>query len=247
MSGHSKWSTIKHKKAKVDAQRGKIFTKIIKEITIAARIGGGDPGGNPRLRTALDNARESNMPKDNIEKAIKKGTGELPGVVYEETTYEGYGPGGAAVFLEILTDNKNRTTGEIRHLFDKYGGNMGETGSVAWMFERRGAIELEGDNLTEDTVMEAAIEAGALDAEIDDGYALVYTAMEDLGAVRDALEAKGLKVSSAKLSRIPKNTVALDGKHATSMLKLMDMFEDHDDVQNVYANFDIPEELMEEA
>ncbi|MGI6457030.1 MAG: YebC/PmpR family DNA-binding transcriptional regulator [bacterium] len=247
MSGHSKWSTIKHKKAKVDAQRGRIFTKLIKEITVAARMGGGDLSANPRLRTAVDAARGANMPKDNIEKAIKKGTGELPGVTYEETSYEGYGPGGVAVFVEIMTDNKNRTTPEIRHLFSKYGGNLGESGCVSWMFERRGQIIIEDENMTEDQIMEAAIEAGAMDVEYSDGVAEVITTMEDLEAVRSALEEKGFRIESANLTRIPQNTVALEGKSAQSMLKLMEVLEDHDDVQNVYANFDIPEEIMEQA
>lgn len=246
MSGHSKWSTIKHKKAKVDAQRGKIFTKIIKELTVAARMGGGDPNSNPRLRTAIDNARGNNMPKDTMEKAIKKGTGELPGVTYEETSYEGYGPGGAAVYVEILTDNKNRTTPEIRHLFGKYGGNLGESGCVAWIFERRGQITLEGGNLNEESIMEAAIDAGAEDVQFDGGICQIYTAPDELEMVREALTAKNIHTNTVALTRIPKNTVALEGKSAVTMLKLMEALEDHDDVQNVYANFDIPDEVFEE-
>lgn len=247
MSGHSKWSTIKHKKAKVDAARGKIFTKIIKELTVAARMGGGDPLSNPRLRTAIDNARGANMPKDNIEKAIKKGTGELPGVVYEEVTYEGYGPGGVAVFVDVMTDNKNRTTPELRHLFGKYGGNLGESGCVAWIFERRGQITLEGDNLNEETIMEAAIEAGADDVQFDEGVAMIYTESDALQTVRQGLEKAGLKPNDAIVTRIPQNTVALEGKSAVTMLKLMEAIEEHDDVQNVYANFDIPEEVFQEV
>lgn len=245
MSGHSKWSTIKHKKAKVDAQRGKVFTKIIKELTVAARMGGGDPSSNPRLRTAIDNARGANMPKDTMEKAIKKGTGELPGVTYEECSYEGYGPGGVAVLIEIMTDNKNRTTPEIRHLFGKYGGNLGESGSVKWIFERRGQINIENPELDEDALMEAAIESGAEDVQFDEGLCQIFTAPEELESVKEALIAKNISFSSAELTRIPNNTVALDGKPAVTMLKLMEALEDHDDVQNVYANFDIPDEVFE--
>ncbi len=245
MSGHSKWSTIKHKKAKVDAARGKIFTKLIRELTTAAKLGGGDPNSNPRLRTAIDAARGANMPKDNIDKAIKKGTGELPGVTYEETSYEGYGPSGVAVFVEVLTDNKNRTTAEIRHVFGKYGGNLGESGCVAWMFERRGEIVLEGDDLNEDEIMEAAIDAGAMDVYFDEDVCHIYTEIEDLDTVRESLESKGLKPTRSGLTRIPQNTVALEGKSAETMMKLMDYLEEHDDVQNVYANFDIPEEVLQ--
>ncbi len=247
MSGHSKWSTIKHKKAKLDAARGKIFTKIIRELTTAARIGGGDVSSNPRLRTAVDAARGANMPKDNIDKAIKKGTGELPGVTYDEMTYEGYGPGGVAVFVEVLTDNKNRITAELRHLFNKYGGNLGESGSVAWIFERKGQVIIEaaeGQELDEDDIMETAIDAGAEDVAFDDGVCTVSSTVEDFNAVSEALREKGFNVSDANLTRIPSNTVAMDGKNANTMLKLMDMLEDNDDVQNVYANFDIPEEIM---
>ncbi|RJP31180.1 MAG: YebC/PmpR family DNA-binding transcriptional regulator [Candidatus Omnitrophota bacterium] len=245
MSGHSKWSTIKHKKAKVDAARGKTFTKVIRELTTAAKIGGGDPNANPRLRTAIDAARAANMPKDNIDKAIKKGTGELPGVTYEETTYEGYGPSGVAVFVEVLTDNKNRTTAEIRHMFGKYGGNLGESGCVAWIFQRRGEIILEGENLNEDAIMEAAIEAGAMDVQFDEGVCQILTAAEDTEIVRKSLEEHGFKPVKAGLTRIPSNTVELEGKPAETMIKLMDYLEEHDDVQNVYANFDIPDEVLD--
>ncbi len=247
MSGHSKWSTIKHKKAKLDAARGKIFTKIIKELTVAARMGGGDPTANPRLRTALDNARGANMPKDNIAKAIKKGTGELPGVVYEEVTYEGYGPGGVAIFVDVMTDNKNRTTPELRHLFGKYGGNLSESGCVAWIFERCGQITITGEALDEDAIMDAAIEAGADDVQFEEGVALIFTGSDDLLTVRKALEDAGLNPSDAVVTRIPQNTVALEGKTAVTMLKLMEGIEEHDDVQNVYANFDIPEEIFQEV
>ncbi len=245
MSGHSKWSTIKHKKAKVDAARGKIFTRVIRELTVAAKQGGGDPNSNPRLRTAIDAARGANMPKDNIEKAIKKGTGELPGVSYEEATYEGYGPGGVAILIEVLTDNKNRTTPEIRHLFGKYGGNLGELGCVGWIFERKGEIVIEGENLDEDALMEAAIEAGAEDVQFDDGVCMIYTAAEDFETVRQTMAESGVEITSAKLTRIPQNTVALEGKPAETMLKLMEALEEQDDAQNVYANFDIPDEVLE--
>jgi YebC/PmpR family DNA-binding regulatory protein len=245
MAGHSKWANIKHKKARVDAQRGKVFTKIIKEVTIAARLGGGDVNSNPRLRTAMAAARAANMPKDNLEKAVKKGTGELPGVSYEEMTYEGYGPGGVAVFVEILTDNKNRIAAEIRHVFGKYGGNMGESGCVAWMFDRKGEITLEGEDLNEDAVMDAAIEAGAEDVQFEEGGAMIYTAVEEVWSVHQALTNAGFNPGEAKLTRIPQNTVALEGKQAETMLKLMEMLEDNDDVQNVYANFDIPDEVFE--
>ncbi len=246
MSGHSKWSTIKHKKAKIDAQRGRVFTKIIKELTVAARIGGGDPNANPRLRTAIDNARGNNMPKDTMEKAIKKGTGELPGVTYEETSYEGYGPNGVAIYVEIMTDNKNRTTPEIRHLFGKYGGNLGESGCVAWIFERRGQITLEGDSFNEEELMEAAIDAGAEDVQFEEGLCQIFTAPDELEIVREALVAKNIHPNSVILTRIPKNTVALAGKSAVSMRKMTEALEDHDDAQNVYANFDIPDEVFEE-
>ncbi|MDX9755380.1 MAG: YebC/PmpR family DNA-binding transcriptional regulator [bacterium] len=245
MAGHSKWANIKHKKAKIDAQRGKVFTKLIKEVTIAARLGGGDLNSNPRLRTAVSAARAANMPKDNLEKAIKKGTGELPGVSYEEATYEGYGPGGVAVFVEVLTDNRNRVTAEIRHIFSKYGGNMGESGCVSWMFDRKGLITIEGENLDQDTIMEAAIEAGADDVQFEEGGASIYTAMEDLWTVHQALTDAGLNPGEASLTRIPQNQVSLEGKQAETMLKLMEYLEDNDDVQNVYANFDIPDEVFE--
>jgi len=245
MSGHSKWSTIKHKKAKLDSARGKTFTKIIKELTVAARMGGGDPATNPRLRSAMDNARGANMPKDTMEKAIKKGTGDLPGVVYEEGSYEGYGPGGVAIFIDVLTDNKNRTTPEIRHMFGKFNGNLGETGSVAWIFERKGQITIEGENLDEDELMEAAIECGADDVQFDEGVCQIFTEPQELESVREAMEEKGITLTNVGHTRIPQNTVALDGKPAMTMLKLMEALEDHDDAQNVYANFDIPDEVFQ--
>ncbi|MDA8082739.1 MAG: YebC/PmpR family DNA-binding transcriptional regulator [Nitrospiraceae bacterium] len=247
MSGHSKWSQIKHKKANTDAKRGKIFTKIVKEISIAARIGGGDPGGNPRLRSAIESAKEVNMPHDNIKKAIMKGTGELPGVTYEEFVYEGYGPAGVAIIMEVMTDNKNRTLPEIRHLLGKNGGNLGETGCVAWMFDKKGYILLNKAKASEDTVMTVALDAGAEDMKNDPGEENfeVITAPEDFAAVREALEKAALPVESASVTMLPKNYIVLDEKAAEQMLRLMDALEEHDDIQNVYANFDIPDDVAD--
>ncbi len=245
MSGHSKWHSIKHKKAKVDAQRGRIFTKLIKEITVAARMGGGDPEANPRLRVAIAAAKAANMPAKNIDNAIKKGTGELPGVVYEDVTYEGYGPGGVAVFVEAVTDNRNRTVAEMRHLFSKHGGNLGENGSVAWIFERKGLIRVPKDQYTEDDLLEIALEAGAEDMQVGDDVYEIYTGFEDFNSVRNVLEEKGIVMESAELTRIPQNTIKIEGKTAEQMLRLMDALDDHDDVQNVYANFDIEDAEME--
>ncbi len=246
MSGHSKWATIKRKKGKADAERGKIFTRHIKEITIAAREGGGDPDGNPRLRTAIAAAKASNMPADNIKRAIMKGTGELPGVTYESITYEGYGPGGVAIYLEALTDNKNRCVGEVRHALSKYGGNLGANGCVAWMFEKQGLITIELDAVDEDTLMEVAMEAGAEDIKSDSGSYEVITQPADIDAVRSAIEAKNIPMISAEVTMIPKDTVTLNKEsQASSMLKLYEMLEELDDVQKIYANFDIPEELLE--
>jgi YebC/PmpR family DNA-binding regulatory protein len=246
MSGHSKWAQIKHKKAVVDAKRGKIFSKIAKEIAVAARLGGGDPDGNPRLRTVLENAREVNMPGENIKRAIMKGTGELPGVSYEESIYEGYGPGGTAILLEVLTDNKNRTVPEIRHIMTKNSGNLGEAGCVAWMFEKKGYILVEKIKIDEDSLMSAALEAGAEDMKNDlgeDSYEII-TAPEDVNKVKVALEAAGIPVSLAEITMLPKSYVALDGKSAEQMIRLVDALEDHEDIQNVYTNFDIPDEVM---
>lgn len=245
MSGHSKWSSIKHKKAKVDAQRGKVFTKLIKELTVAARMGGGDPEANPRLRVAVSAARQANMPSKNIENAIKKGTGDLPGVVYEDVTYEGYGPAGVALFIEAVTDNKNRTVAEIRHLLSKHGGNMGENGSVAWMFDRKGVITITKENYDEEELFEAAIECGAEDMVTEDNGYEIYTAFEDFNAVRSALEEKGIEIENAELARIPQNTVSISGREAEQMMKIMNVLDDHDDVQNVFASFDISDEEME--
>lgn len=244
MSGHSKWSSIKHKKGAADAKRGKIFTKIIKEITVAARIGGGDPDGNPRLRTAIMGAKSKNMPVDNITRAIKKGTGELEGIQYEEHTYEGYGPGGAAIFLEAMTDNKNRTVSEIRAALGKAGGNLGENGCVGWMFEQKGLITVKTEAKSEDDLMELAIDAGADDLQTVDDHYEITTAVENFEAVRKALEDAGVAMEFAEITRIPQNTVSIDEKKGKALLKLMDILEDHDDIQKAYSNFDISDEVM---
>lgn len=244
MSGHNKWSTIKHKKGAADAKRGKVFTKIIKEISVAAKLGGGDPAANPRLRTAIDKAKGENMPKDNIERAIKKGAGGMEGVNYEETTYEGYGPGGVAVLVEVMTDNRNRTVSDVRSIFTKCNGNMGETGCVSWIFAKKGLI-LFPKNVDFDKLFEAAIEAGADDVAEQDEQFEVMTDPSSFIEVRDALTNAGFKFESAEITMIPQTQVKLEGKQAESMLKMMDKLEDNDDVQNVYANFDISMEEME--
>jgi YebC/PmpR family DNA-binding regulatory protein len=244
MSGHSKWSSIKHKKGAADAKRGKIFTKIIKEITVATRIGGGDPDGNPRLRTAIMGAKSKNMPVDNITRAIKKGTGELEGIQYEEHTYEGYGPGGAAIFLEAMTDNKNRTVSEIRAALGKAGGNLGENGCVGWMFEKKGLITVKAEAKSEDELMELAIDAGADDLQTVDEQYEITTAVENFEAVRKALEDAGVAMELAEITRIPQNTVSIDEKKGKALLKLMDILDDHDDIQKAYSNFDISDEVM---
>ena len=246
MAGHSKWAQIKHKKAHVDAKRGKIFSKIVKEIAVAARLGGGDVTGNPRLRNAIEKAKEENMPQDNIKRAIMKGTGELPGVSYEETLYEGYGPGGVAILIEALTDNKNRTTPEIRHIMSKHGGNMGDAGCVSWMFTKKGYILVEKSRIDEDSLMAAALEAGAEDMKNDpkeDSYEII-SSPEDMDTIKDALETSGIPVSLAEITMLPTTYVTLDERSAEQMLKLVEILEDHDDTQNVYTNFDIPEEVM---
>ena len=245
MSGHSKWSTIKRKKAETDAERGRVFTRLGKEITIAARHGGGDPETNPRLRTATEAARKANMPTDNVKKAIKKGTGELPGVTYEEATYEGYGPGGVAVFLETLTDNKNRTVADIRHIFSKHNGHLGENGSVAWIFQRTGQITVGSEETDEETLMMTALDGGATDVGTEDGGFVVSTESKDLYAVKAGLAKAGVQVGEAAVVLIPQNTIKLEGKPAQQMLKLMEALEEHDDVQNLYANFDIDDSVME--
>ena len=246
MSGHSKWSTIKRKKGANDAKRGKIFTKLIKEITVAAKTGGGDPDGNPRLRTAITAAKSENMPKDNIDRAIKKGTGDLDGAIYEEILYEGYGPGGVAVLVETMTDNKNRTVADIRHYFAKSNGNLGESGCVGWMFDKRGVIVVDAVDVDEEELMDLAIEAGAEDVLEDETTFQVLTAPEDFSEVVDSLEKNGVKAVEASISMVPKNTVDVaEEKPARSLLKLLENLEDHDDVQKVHANFDIPDEIME--
>jgi YebC/PmpR family DNA-binding regulatory protein len=246
MSGHNKWSTIKHKKAREDAKKGKIFTKIIREITVSAREGGGDPDANPRLRAAVIAAKAANMPADNVKRAIRRGTGELPGVSYEQISYEGYGPGGAAVLVDVLTDNRNRTTPEIRHLFAKHGGNLGETGCVSWLFDRKGLLLVPRDaGVDEDSLMELALEAGAEDLDADDQeYFRIQTAADELHKVKDFLEGHEVQVEAAELEMQPSSTTRLEDKKAQQMLRLMEAFDDHDDVQNVWSNFDIDDELL---
>jgi YebC/PmpR family DNA-binding regulatory protein len=246
MSGHSKWSTIKRKKGAIDAKRGKVFTRLIKEITVAARSGGGDPEGNPRLRSAIATAKSENMPKDNITRAIKKGTGEIAGEVYDEIMYEGYGPGGVAVLVECLTDNRNRTVADVRHYFSKNNGNLGETGCVGWMFDKKGLFLVGKEGITEEEIMDMALEAGAEDVVEEESEFQIFSAAEDFNDVRDALEEAGVVVLEANISMIPQNTVEVtDEKIGKALMKLMDSLEDHDDVQNVYANFDIDDDLME--
>jgi YebC/PmpR family DNA-binding regulatory protein len=244
MSGHSKWSSIKHKKAATDAKRGKIFTKLIKEITVAARTGGGDADTNPRLRTAILAAKSENMPKDNIGRAVKKGTGELEGVNYEESIYEGYGPGGAAVLIESLSDNKNRTVADIRYIFSKSGGNMGENGCVAWMFDKKGYIAVENKAVDEEALMEAALDAGAEDIREDNSNFEVITAPEDFEAVRAAIDSASIPYMVAEVTMLPQSTTFLNGKEAEQMVRLMEALEDCDDVQKVYTNADIPDEIV---
>ena len=244
MSGHSKWSTIKHKKGAADARRGKVFTKLIKEITIAARMGGGELDSNPRLRTAINAAKAENMPKDNMERAIKKGTGELEGVNYEENTYEGYGPGGAAVYLESLTDNKNRAVAEIRHIFNKRGGNLGENGCVAWMFDKKGYLNIEKSAVSEETLLEIALDAGAEDVREDGDTFEVITSPEDFEAVKEAIENASISYVEAEVTMLPKTITSLTGKEAEQMIKLMEALDDCDDVQKVYTNADIPDDMV---
>lgn len=244
MSGHSKWAGIKHKKAKVDAQRGRAFTKVIREITVAARAGGGDPSGNPRLRLAIEKAKAVNMPQDNIQRAIQKGTGELPGVSYDEYLYEGYGPGGVAVLVEAMTDNKNRTTPEIRKIFGKFGGNLGESGCVAWMFEKKGLIQVEAAKTDEDRLFGVALEAGAEDVRRSDNAFEIITAPKDLERVKALLAKERIEITTGEVTMVPQSTVRLEGKQAQQVLHLTEELEEHDDVQHVHANFDIPEEIM---
>lgn len=248
MSGHSKWHSIKHKKAATDSKRGRIFTRLIKEMTVAARNGGGDVDSNPRLRLAVATAKSNNMPAENIKRAIMRGTGELPGVSYEEVNYEGYGPGGVAIIMATLTDNKNRTVAELRHLLSKNGGNLGETGCVGWMFERKGYFVVEKAAAEEEKLMEIVLGAGADDMSEDGSNFEILSSPENFDSVRSALESAGIATAAAEISMMPQNYVKLEGKNAQTMLKLMEALEDHEDIQNVWSNFDVDEsELSEEA
>ncbi|MBI5826832.1 MAG: YebC/PmpR family DNA-binding transcriptional regulator [Deltaproteobacteria bacterium] len=246
MSGHSKWANIKHKKAKSDAKKGKVFTKLVKEIMVAAKVGGSDPSGNPRLRAAIETAKSENLPADNIERAIKKGAGELDSVNYEEGTYEGYGPGGVAVLVNFMTDNRNRTASEVRHAFSSFGGSLGQSGSVGYLFEKKGFFTFEMDSITEERLMEAALEAGAEDvvANNEDRVFEVYTAPADFIKVKNSFDAVGVRYTLAETTMAPKTTVKVEGKTARQVLSLLEELEDLDDVQSVYANFDIPSEEM---
>ncbi len=244
MSGHSKWSSIKHKKARTDATRGKVFTKLIREITVAAREGGGDSEANSRLRLAIQSAKAQNMPNDNIQRAIKKGTGDTDGVQFEESTYEGYGPAGVALLIDVLTDNKNRTTAEVRHALTKWGGNLGESGCVAWNFETKGVIRVNKEQCDEETLLEVALEGGAEDVNEEVDFFEVYTEPASLIAVSEAMKARNIPYQTAEVEKLPKSLVKVDGKDATKVLKLMEMLEDLDDVQRVSANFDIPDEVF---
>jgi YebC/PmpR family DNA-binding regulatory protein len=247
VAGHSKWKQIKRKKAVTDARRGAHFTKLIKEITVAARQGGGDPAGNARLRTAIDAAKAANMPADNIDRAVKKGTGALEGVQYEEVTYEGYGPGGAAIFIEVTTDNAKRTVADIRHLFTRFDGNLGTNGSVAWMFEKRGQILVPTAKFDEDATLEAALEAGALDVTTEGEHYVVTTEAHDFHAVQEALERHGIGWDSAEIALIPKSTVRVEGRDAEKLIKLVEALEEHDDVARVSSNFDVDLEALAEV
>lgn len=247
MSGHSKWHSIKHKKAATDSKRGRIFTRLIKEMTAAARNGGGDPDSNPRLRLAIATAKANNMPADNIKRAIMRGTGELPGVSYEDVNYEGYGPGGVAIYVHVLTDNKNRTVAEIRHILSKNGGNLGETGCVGWMFARKGYFVVEKSSVSEDTLMDLVIGAGADDMRDDGDNFEIFSSPESFDAVKSSLEKGNIPLAAAEISMVPQNYVKLEGKNAQTMLKLMEALEDHEDVQNVWSNFDIDEAELQAA
>jgi len=245
MSGHSKWASIRHKKSAVDAKRGKAFSKLIKEITVAARLGGGDPEGNPRLRVAIQAAKAQNMPKDNIARAIKKGTGELAGASYEEYNYEAYGPGGVALMMNCLTDNRNRTIADIKHIFERHGGNLGEPGCVSWIFEKKGLFVFEKKSVEEEKLLDLALEAGAEDIKESDTQFEVLTDPANFESIRKAFDDEGLIYSLAEISMIPQNTVKLDGRDAERVLSLLEALEENDDVSHVYANFDIPDEVME--
>ena len=245
MSGHSKWHSIKHRKGAVDARRGKLFTKLIKEITVATRLSGKDPDSNPRLRTAIAAARAENMPKENIDRAVKKGTGELEGTYYEEVTYEGYGPGGVAVLVEVLTDNRNRAVADVRHVFERHGGGLGAAGCVSWMFAQKGLILFRKDQIDEERLFEVALDAGAEDIKEGEKEFEVITEPSAFEQARTAIDSAGLKYMLAEITMVPKTTVNLDGKNAQQMLTLMELLEDTEDVNHVYANFDIPDEVME--
>lgn len=245
MSGHSKWATIRRKKEKTDAARGRMFTRLIKELTIAAKHGGGDESSNPRLRTAVAAAKAANMPWANIEKAIKRGTGELPGVTYEEITYEGYGPGGVAIMMEVLTDNKNRTVAELRHILSRYGGSMGETGCVSWMFSKRGVLTVPTGKVNEDDLMMIALDAGADDMKPDDNFYEIVTMPDSFESVKRAFAQNNIPVETAEVTMHPKNTVKVVGKNAETLLKIMDALEEQDDIQHIYSNFDIDEKVMQ--
>ncbi|NOX97885.1 MAG: YebC/PmpR family DNA-binding transcriptional regulator [Nitrospirae bacterium] len=245
MSGHSKWAGIKHKKALIDAKRGKLFTKLIREISVAAKDGGGDPGSNARLRTAIQAAKDANMPAANIERAIKKGTGELPGVHYEEMILEGYAPGGVAVMAEIMTDNRNRTAAEIKHLFLKHGGRQGEPGCVSWLFQKKGLIIIDVGKSSEDKLLEISLEAGADDLKKDGDTFAITSSVENFQRVKEAFAKENIEYNLAEITMLPKNTVKIEGKGAEQVLRLVEALEEHDDVQNVYANFDVPDEILE--
>jgi YebC/PmpR family DNA-binding regulatory protein len=247
MSGHSKWHSIKHKKAAADSKRGRIFTRLIREMTAAARMGGGDPDANPRLRLAIATAKAANMPAENIKRAVMRGTGELPGVSYEDVNYEGYGPGGVAIYIHVLTDNKNRSVAELRHILSKNGGNLGESGCVSWMFDRKGYFVVEKSSVDEDKLLEIALGSGADDMRDDGSNFEILTAPENFDAVRSALESENVPTEAAEISMMPQNYVKLEGKHAHTMIKLMEALEEHEDVQNVWANFDIDDAEFEEA
>ena len=245
MSGHSRWAQIKRKKGKTDVQRGKLFSKILREITVAAKNGGGDPKANMRLKAAIESAKEANMPQDNIKRAVQKGTGELPGESYEEISYEGYAPGGVAVLVQVLTDNRNRTGPEIRHAFEKFGGNMGSSGAVAWMFERQGIIQVDSSKIDEDELLAKALDAGATDMRRAEKVFEIVTAPAEMDAVRDALSRARVPVLESQVSFVPQSTVRVEGKDATSVVRLIEALEEMDDVQSVYANYDIPDEVLE--
>jgi YebC/PmpR family DNA-binding regulatory protein len=246
MSGHSKWANIKHRKAAADAKKGKLFSNLSKEIIIAAKQGGGNPETNPRLRAAIERAREANMPKENIERAIKRGTGEIPGITYEEVVYEGYGPGGVAIMIEVVTDNKNRTASEIRRIFTKHGGNLGEAGCVSWIFEEKGSIFIDKKSIKdEEQLLNDALDAGAEDVRIDPDSVEIVTSPQDFSHVKNTLLEKGYEIINAEITKIPKNVVPIQGEDAEKLLKLMEELEDHDDVQKTYANFDIPDEILQ--